>query len=94
MILWIIIIILSASTGLFCAFLFRDRARGLAGVFLAGAIPWFSVLTWLFYEAYLTPYQDGGASMWPIAKLIMGTVAAISGVFAYLFSKRFFMGRQ
>lgn len=90
MILWVIIIVLSASTGLLCAFLFRGRA----GVFLAGAIPWFSVLSWLLYEEYFVPYQGGGASMWPIAQLFVGTVAVISGVLAHLFSKRFFMGQR
>jgi hypothetical protein len=84
MILWIIIIISSAFIGLICAYLFKGRV----GVVLAGLIPWSSILAWLLYQEYIVPYKGGGASMWPIALLFVGTVAAATGIFVYLWGKK------
>jgi hypothetical protein len=40
------------------------------------------VLTWLLYNEYFVPYRGGGTSMWPIAQLVAGTVAAAVGMLA------------
>lgn len=86
---WLTILIPSAIVGLLCAFFLKRRL----GIVLAGAIPWFGLLAGLLYQEYFVPYQGGGASMWPIALLFGGTVAAVTGIVTYLLGKELF-GRK
>ncbi len=72
---WIPIIGLSALTGIVVAFLVNSRWS----IVLGAVIPWLGVLGWLLYNEYYVPYQGGGASMWPIALIFAGSVAAALG---------------
>ena len=76
--MWLTLIFLSAFAGSICGWVFR----GYRSVILGGAIPWFGLLAWLLYNEYFVPYQGGGASMWPIAQLFGGSVAAVVGMLA------------
>ena len=78
-IVWLSILIPSAIVGLICGYFIKHRR----GVVLAGAIPWLGLLVYLLYNEYFVPYQGGGASMWPIAQLFAGTIAAVTGIGAY-----------
>jgi len=86
---WITIIVPSLLTGFMLAYFIRGRI----GLILAVLIPWLGLLAALLYQEYFVPYQGGGASMWPIAQLFGGTVAAIAGIAAYEIGKIMF-GRQ
>jgi putative exporter of polyketide antibiotics len=86
---WLTIIGLSALVGFLCA----HKLHGAWGGVAAGAIPWFGLLGWLLYNEYFVPYQGGGASMWPVAQLFAGTVAAIVGVASYALAQRLRTGR-
>jgi len=79
LLLWLTIIGLSALTGI----IYGLKLKGLRGGVAAGVIPWVGLLAWLLYNEYLVPYQGGGASMWPIAQLFAGTVAATVGIVSY-----------
>jgi hypothetical protein len=59
---------------------------------LAGAIPWSGLLACLLFSEYCLPYRGGGASMWPIAQLFGGTIAAGTGVVFHRFGVRVFRG--
>lgn len=72
---WILIILGSAVIGTVCGLAVRSRWA----VFLGAAIPWFGLLAVLLYHEYFVPYSGGGASMWPLAQLFGGTVAAVIG---------------
>jgi hypothetical protein len=69
---WIPIIGLSLLTGVLSALLIKSRLAIIVGA----AIPWLGVFAWIMYNEYFVPYQGGGASMWPIALIIAGSVAA------------------
>lgn len=73
---WGGIIVPSLIVGAFCGRFIRSRLS----LFVSGAIPWFGFLGVLLYYEYFVPYQGGGASMWPIAQLFGGTVAAGCGM--------------
>lgn len=75
---WSALILLSALVGGICGFAFPSRRGLVAGA----AIPWVGLLACLLYNEYFVPYQGGGASMWPIAQLVGGSVAAVVGVAA------------
>lgn len=82
---WIILIVGSAFIGFLTAtFLKKSWA-----VYAAGAIPWFVLLFAILFTEYLVPYQGGGASMWPIAQLIGGTVAAVIGVVSFMITRNY-----
>lgn len=76
---WITIIALSAIVGFLCSSFLGGAAAWIASALL----PWLGVLAWVLYHAYIAPYQGGGASMWPIAQLFAGTVAAVVGLAAH-----------
>jgi hypothetical protein len=84
---WLTIIVLSALAGGVCAW----RLNGRWGLFCSGAVPWCGVLAWLLYLEQ-QPYRGGGASIWPIAQLFAGTVAAVVGIAAYLAVHKLFRG--
>lgn len=79
MIIWLYITILSAFTGLICSVFLKGRI----GVICSGVIPWLGLLAWLLYQEYFVPYKGGGASMWPVAQLFAGTIAAAIGIISY-----------
>lgn len=83
--LWLAILVLSALAGALCAFVLR----GKIGLVSAAAVPWFGLLFWQLYMEYVAPYQGGGASMWLVAQLFAGTIAAITGLVVYAACKRF-----
>jgi hypothetical protein len=80
---WLIIVIGSALAGAICAL----RLTGRIGLMFAAGVPVMGVLAWLLYLSD-QPYGGGGASMWPIAVLFAGTVAATSGLVAYLGTRK------
>lgn len=69
---WIPIIGLSVLAGVGSALLVNGRKA----ILLGAALPWLGVLAWLLYNEYFVPYQGGGASMWPVALLFAGSIAA------------------
>ena len=74
--MWLNLLILSALAGILCGWFLPGRLAVMWG----GAVPWLGLLAWLLYNEYVMPYRGGGASMWPIAQLVGGTVAAAVGV--------------
>jgi hypothetical protein len=76
--MWSTLIVLSALAGAACGWILPERRTIAWG----GAVPWLGVLAWLLYNEYFVPYRGGGASMWPIAQLVAGTVAAAVGMLA------------
>ena len=82
---WIILIVGSAFIGFLTAIFLKKSWA----VYAAGAIPWFILLTAILFTEYLIPYQGGGASMWPIAQLIGGTVAAVIGVVSFKITRNY-----
>lgn len=74
MLLWLAIIGASAAVGFGAARLLGGRR---AAPWIAGAAAWLLMLAWLLVDEYVLPYRGGGASMWPIAQLFGGTVAAV-----------------
>ena len=82
MIVWILLICGSALIGLLAAIYIKKSWA----VYFAGAVPWFVLLAAILYTEYMMPYEGGGASMWPIAQLVGGTVAAVVGVVAFRFT--------
>lgn len=84
---WLSILIPSMIVGIICGYFLRDRL----GFVIAGAIPWLGLLAFLLYNEYFVPYQGGGASMWPIAQLIGGTIAATAGMCSYSLSRYIFI---
>ena len=76
MIDWIVLIVLSALGGCLCSYFFTGVIAWVA----SALVPWLGMLAWLLYYEYFVPYQGGGASMWPIAQLFAGSVAAGVGL--------------
>jgi hypothetical protein len=83
MIAWLSILIPSIIVGIICGYFLRYWL----GLIIAGALPWLGLLAFLLYDEYFVPYQGGGASMWPIAQLFGGTIAAATGMCSYSLSR-------
>lgn len=83
---WATIIIFAALAGVLCAIFLR----GATAWVMSALLPWLGVLAWLLYQAYVVPYPGGGASMWPIAQLFAGTIAAGVGLTAHAVAHRMF----
>lgn len=81
--IWLILIGGSALAGYLVAIIFRKNWA----IYIAGALPWFTLLGALLYTEYFTPYQGGGASMWLIAQFFGGTIAAGVGIASYKFTR-------
>ncbi len=79
MLVWILLLVPSALVGFLCA-IFIDKKWA---IYVAGLVPWLGLLAALLYTEFYMEYQGGGASMWIIAQLFGGTVAALTGVVAY-----------
>ena len=86
MAVWLILISSSALIGFLTA-IFLNKPWAIYG---AGAIPWLLLLAALTYTEYFMPYKGGGASMWLIAQLFGGSVAAITGVISYNLTNKLF----
>jgi hypothetical protein len=76
MTIWLAIVLGSACIGALCARIPSERLSLIAGA----AAPWFTLLAGLLFNEYALPYRGGGASMWPIAQLFGGAVAAVVGI--------------
>ena len=79
----------SALVGVLSGYFLRGRILYVVGSYVvAGAVPWFGLLTVFLYDIY---WRHSGhaqaASMWPIAQILGGTLAAITGVVACAFVK-------
>jgi hypothetical protein len=73
MLLWFAILGGSIAVGFLAAALLRGSR---AAAWIAGAVAWLLMLACLLINEYVLPYRGGGASMWPIAQLFAGTIAA------------------
>ncbi len=84
MLTWLLLLGLSGLSGLLTALLIEKPWA----IYLAGAVPWFGLLLAILYTVYFTPYAGGGATMWPIAQLFGGTIAAATGVVVFLLARK------
>jgi hypothetical protein len=75
---WLCIVILSGIAGAMVGAVFDGRKA----IFICALIPWFGMLAWLLYHEFSVRYRGGGASMWPVAQLFGGTIAAFIGAVA------------
>lgn len=75
MTVWIIIIISSVLIGIATGV----KLRGITAIATGAFIPWIALLAMLLFSEYCLSYRGGGASMWPIAQLFGGTIAALIG---------------
>lgn len=82
--MWTILIALSALVGTVCGLVVHGRRAAQWGA----AVPWLAFLLWQLYHEYVAPASGGGASMWPIAQLVAGTVAAVIGWIAAFIASR------
>ena len=81
---WGYIMIPSALVGALSGYFLK----GKKSYFVAGALPWFGLLAVLMYDIYWRNYGNWQAgSMWPIAQMVGGTLAAVTGVAACAFVK-------
>ena len=86
---WGYIMIPSALVGVLSGYFLRGRILYVVGSYVvARAVPWFGLLTVFLYDIY---WRHSGhaqaASMWPIAQILGGTLAAVTGVVACAFVK-------
>jgi hypothetical protein len=72
--LWFAIVGGSVAVGLVSARLLKGWR---SASWIAAAVAWLLMLAYLLVDTYVLPYRGGGASMWPIAQLFGGTVAAV-----------------
>ena len=77
--IWLILIGGSILVGYLTALVIRKNWA----IYIAGAVPWLALLGALIYTEFFTSYAGGGASMWIIAQLFGGTIAAATGVVSY-----------
>jgi hypothetical protein len=85
MLVWLGLIGVSAAIGAACGLMLRGKRAILLGALL----PWLTLLAVLLAFEYLGPHEPGGgASMWPVAQLVAGTVAAVVGLLAALVGRR------
>ena len=70
---WLVIVGGSILIGIASGILLKSKYA----VLLAALIAWLLLLGYLLFNEYVLPYRGGGASMWPIAQLFGGAVAAV-----------------
>jgi hypothetical protein len=74
--IWLFIFVGSSVVGALSALFLAGRTAA----WVAGGLPWLAFLLWVLYQEYVVSRsQDGGASMWPIAVLWAGSIAAAVG---------------
>ena len=86
---WVIVLSLAAIIGFACAYLIKNRWS----MVLAGALPWITLLTWLIYRAGPNP-SDEVLNYLVIIQAVMGTVAAITGLVVYRFTKKMLFSKS
>lgn len=79
MFVWLLLILGSAT----CGFVVAKINPSFYPQVLAGGVPALILTLAIVITEYTTPYQGGGASMWPIAVVVGGSVAAFIGVVTY-----------
>ena len=84
MLTWLALLGLSGLSGLLTALLLEKPWA----IYVAAAVPWFGLLLAILFTVYFTPYAGGGATMWPIAQLFGGTIAATTGVLVFLVARK------
>jgi hypothetical protein len=72
---WIPLLTLPILVGVTSAYALGGRTSIIVGA----AVPWLGLLAVLLWFEYVQPPGTGGASMWPIAQLVGGTIAAFVG---------------
>ena len=79
----------SALIGALSGYFLRGKILYVVASYaVAGALPWFGLLVVLLYDIYLRHSGHAqAASMWPIAQILGGTLAAVTGVAACAFVK-------
>ena len=90
MLVWIGLLGGSMLIGVACA-LVSSKRRALVA---AAALPWLALLAMLLFYEYVMPYEGGGASMWPIAQLFGGTIAAAVGLVSAAVTRHVRRARQ
>ena len=86
---WAYIVIPSALTGAPSGYFLKGKILYVvASYVVAGAVPWFGVLAVILFDIHWRHSGNAqAASMWPIAQIVGGTLAAITGVVACAFVK-------
>jgi hypothetical protein len=68
--------LLSAVAGVACGLFVAGTRRGMV---LVASLSVLAILASLLWHEYVEPYEGGGASMWPIAFVILAIPAAACG---------------
>ncbi len=87
----VISIIGAAGIGILCARFIRSVWLGLLSALL---VPGILLLLYLLLAEYILPYRGGGASMWPIALVVGGTLFGFTGMVFYFLSKGYFVRKK
>jgi hypothetical protein len=82
---WLLLLIPSALVGIICSHFIRRRR---ISILLAFFVPWLGFIVYLLYKEYFGPLKDSNVSMWSIAKLFSGAIAALTGVGSYLLREK------
>ncbi|MDO3385830.1 hypothetical protein QWI17_08275 [Gilvimarinus sp. SDUM040013] len=81
---WLLLIVPSFCVGLVCGWISRTPISAI----VSAALPWFGLLGALIYTVYFTPHDGGGATMWMVAQVVGGTVAAACGFAGFVLIKQ------
>jgi hypothetical protein len=81
---WAVLIFGSSGIGIACG-LMSNKKRAFV---LGATVPWLTLLAILLINETFGSYSSGGASMWPIAQLFGGTVAAPVGLVSVELTQR------
>ena len=75
---WIPVVLLPMIVGVVASYVLPRKTA----IIVAAAVPWLGFLGVLLWFEFVQPPATGGASMWPIALLLGGTVVAFVGGFS------------
>ena len=81
--IWIVLIGISAFIGWLCS----KWIKAPWGIYCAAIIPWLCLLLVLIYSEYYIANEPIDSSMWIIAQIFGGTVAAAVGAVTYRYFK-------
>lgn len=87
-----ILVIIVIPTALLAFFLARFLPNRFGAV-LAALLPFCAFAGLLFYDTYVTSYNESDSSEWMIALFIGGIISAYAGYFFHWLGSRFFAGR-
>lgn len=79
MLVWLILLVPSALVGLLCALYLKSNWA----IYIAGSIPPSVFTLILLYSVYFDPYPGSDATMWPIALIFGGGVAATCSILTF-----------